>query len=57
MTHPLMNTGEMFGCSRTPGWKLFEDVQKWVDSCKAACGCLEVLEKIRSAKYLMVLQA
>ena len=57
MTHPLMNTGEMFGCSRSHGSKLFEGVQKWVPSFKAACGCLEVLEKIRSAKYLMVLQA
>ena len=57
MTHPLMNTGEMFGSSRSHGWKLFEGVQEWVDSCKAACGCLEVLEEIRSAKYIMVLRA
>ena len=57
MTHPLMHTGEMFGCSHSRGGQLFEGVQQWVDSYKAARGCLEVPEEIRSAKYLMVLRA
>ena len=53
----LMNTGELFGCFEKHGWKLPEAVQKWIDSFKAAGGCLEALEENRSAKYIMALQA
>jgi len=50
------HTGGLFGCCRSHGHQLCEGVQEWPHSHKAACGCLEVLEEIRSAEYLIVLQ-
>ena len=50
------HTGGMFGCCCSHGLQLFEGVQQRTDTNKAACGCLEVLEEIRSAEYLVVLQ-
>ena len=51
------HTGGLFGCCCSHGLQLCEGVQQWAPANKAACGCLEVLEEIRSAKYLIVLQA
>ena len=51
------HTGGMLGCCCSHGLQLFDGVQQRAAPNKAACGCLEVLAEIRSAKYLIVLQA